>query len=84
MRMKVSHVFGGSFQHNILNRHMCTHMILQLGFTEKMSFWPRLLVGYITANGWLATASHIPWKKVKDMEKQGDFAMKFFYQSEKF
>ena len=55
MRMKVSHVFGGSFQHNILNRHMCTHMILQLGFTEKMSFWPRLLVGYITANGWLAT-----------------------------
>ena len=36
-----------------------------IGFTEKTSFWPRLLVGYITANGWLATASHIPWKKVK-------------------
>ena len=28
-----------------------------LGFTEKTSFWPRLLVGYIAANGWLATAS---------------------------
>ena len=30
-----------------------------LGFTEKTSFWPRLLVGCITANGWLATASHM-------------------------
>ena len=30
----------------------------ELGFIEKTSFWPRLLVGYITANGWLATASH--------------------------
>ena len=58
----MSHVFGGSFQHNILNRHMCTHMILQLGFTEKMSFWPRRLVGYITANGWLATASQMPYR----------------------
>ena len=29
-----------------------------LGFTEKTSFWPRLLVGYITANGWLATQPH--------------------------
>ena len=30
-----------------------------VGFTEKTSFWPRLLVSYITANGWLATASHM-------------------------
>ena len=36
------------------------HFLLhQIGFTEKTSFWPRLLVGYITANGWLATASHM-------------------------
>ena len=33
--------------------------MVSVGFTEKTSFWPRLLVGYITANGWLATASHM-------------------------
>ena len=46
----------------------------KLGFTEKSSIWPRLLVGYIAANGWLVTASHMwhqkpppwdfPWGKI--------------------
>ena len=36
-----------------------------LGFTEKTSIWPRLLVGYIAANGWLVTASHMWHQKEK-------------------
>ena len=38
---------------------------LSIGFTEKTSIWPRLLVGYIAANGWLATASHMWHQKEK-------------------
>ena len=38
---------------------------IALGFTEKSSIWPRLLVGYIAANGWLVTASHMWHQKEK-------------------
>ena len=41
------------------------HIAACLGFTEKSSIWPRLLVGYIAANGWLVTASHMWHQKEK-------------------
>ena len=36
-----------------------------VGFTEKTSFWPQLLVGYITANGWLTTVSHMSMEETR-------------------